>query len=116
MDILFKRDKDRETANSESKLRKQFRGNERRANLIRARLDELADAENLEVMRHLPQASCHELKADRKGQLAVKLDHGFRLIFEPGPNPPPLKPDGGLDWSRVTPVLILELAENYHGE
>ncbi len=56
MDILFKREKDRDIANNESKLKKIFRGNPRRAKLVRARLDELVDADNLAVMRFLPQA------------------------------------------------------------
>ena len=116
MDILFKRDKDREIANCDSKLRMEFRGNPRRAKLVHARLDELYDADNLEVMRRLPQADCHELKGDRKGQIAVKLDGGYRIVFECANAPRPEKPDGGLDWAKVTAIRILELAENYHNE
>ncbi len=101
-------------ANSDAKLRKRFRGNARRANLVRARFDELADADTLEVMRSIPQAYCHELTGDRKGQIAVKLDGRYRLIFEVAENPVPSKPDGGLDWTRVTQIEILELAVDYH--
>jgi len=115
MDILFKRKKDRVLANSEVELKKEFRGTQRRSKLIRARLDELADSENLEVMRTLPQAYCHELKGKRGGQLAVKLDKGFRMVFEVVNDPIPRKPDGGLDWSQVTAIRILKLAEDYHG-
>jgi plasmid maintenance system killer protein len=97
MDILFKRKKDREIANNETKLKKAYRGNPRRAELIRARLDEMADAENLMVMRALPQARCHELKGSRSGELAVKLDKGYRLVFEVANEPVPKKADGGLD-------------------
>ncbi len=114
MDILFKREKDRDIANNESKLKKIFRGNPRRAKLVRARLDELIDADNLAVMRFLPQAYCHELKEDRAGQLSVKLDKGFRMVFEVADEPIPRKSDGGLDWTRVTAIRILELAEDYH--
>lgn len=114
MDILFKREKERELANNDSILRKEFRGNPRRAKTIRTRLDELADAENLGVMRALPQAHCHELRANRAGQLAVRLDKGYRMVFEVANDPIPVKPDGGLDWGRVTAVRILELAEDYH--
>ena len=74
MDILFKRKKDLQLANNESKLKKEFRGNPRRSKLIRARLDELADVDDLAAMRSLPQAYCHELKGSRAGQLVVKLD------------------------------------------
>ena len=114
MDILFKRKKDLELANNDSKLKKAFRGNPRRARLIRARLDELADVGNLAVMRTLPQAYCHELKGNRIGQLAVKLDKGFRMVFEVANEPTPEKPDGGLDWTQASAIRILELAENYH--
>lgn len=114
MDILFKRIKDREIANSQSKLRKKFRGNIRRTKLVRARFDELADADNLAVMRKLPQAHCHELKGSRAGQLAVKLDKGFRMVFEVANEPIPQKADKGLDWNEVTAIRIIELAEDYH--
>ncbi len=114
MDILFKRNKDRDIANNESKLKQKFKGNPRRSKLIRARLEDLADADNLAVMRHLPQAYCHELKRSRAGQLAVKLDKCFRMVFEVVNDPIPRKPDGGLDWSKATAIQILELAEDYH--
>ena len=114
MDILFKRKKDREIANNESRLRKEFRGNPRRSKLVRNRLDELADVNNLAEMSSLPQAGCHELKGSRADQLAVKLDKGFRMIFEVANEPIPRKADSGLDWSQVTTIRILNLAEDYH--
>lgn len=114
MDIFFKRKKDRQTANSQDKLEKKFRGNPRRAKLVRARLDDLADADNLAVLRDLPQAACHELRGKRSGQLAVKLDKGFRMLFEVANDPVPRKSDGGLDWTRVTAIRVLELSKDYH--
>jgi len=114
MDILFKKQKDRIISNDESKLKLKYKGNPRRSKLIRARFDELADVDNLAAMRFLPQAYCHELKGNRAGQLAVKLDQGYRMVFEPADNPVPKKKDGGLDWDRVTAIRILELSEDYH--
>jgi len=114
MDIIFKRKKDRDLVNNDSKLKQKYKGNQRRHKLIRARLDELADAENLMTLRYLPQSNCHELKGNRKGQLAVNLDKGFRIIFEPANIPIPEKKDGGLDWEGVTVVRILDLSEDYH--
>ena len=114
MDILFRREKDRDIANNESKLKRRFRGNPRRAKLVRGRLDELVDAENLAVMRTLPQARCHELKGERSGQLAVKLDKGYRMLFHVVNKPIPHEQDGGLDWTQVTAIRIIELAEDYH--
>lgn len=114
MDILFKKSKDRDLANNESRLKKRFKGNPRRAKLVKERLDELADVENLSVMRSLPQAQCHELKGRRAGQFAVKLDKGFRMVFEVANEPIPHKSDGGLDWTQITAIRILEIAEDYH--
>ncbi len=64
-------------------------------------------------MRALPQARCHELLGNRKGELAVDLKHPYRLIFEPANDPIPRKPDGGLDWTQVTAINILEVVD-YH--
>jgi proteic killer suppression protein len=74
----------------------------------------MAAASTLAVLGTLPQARCHELAGDRKGQLAVDLKHPYRLVFRPANNPVPLKPDGGLDWAKVTAVTILEVVD-YHG-
>jgi proteic killer suppression protein len=61
-----------------------------------------------------PPERCHELKEGRKGQLSVDLAHPYRLLFEPLENPYPKLPDGGLDWSRVTGIMIIGV-ENTHG-
>jgi proteic killer suppression protein len=52
---------------------------------------------------------------DHAGQLALDLDHPYRLIFEPADEPIPTKSDGGLDWNQVTAVRIIGV-ENYHGK
>ena len=83
------------------------------AKLLGRRIDELRDARNLEEMRLLPQAKCHELKGDRKGTLSVALEQPYRLIFEPANNPVLKRPDGGLDWTEVTAIRVLAV-ENYH--
>jgi len=62
----------------------------------------------------LPQVRCHELKGDRTGQLSLDLDHPYRLIIEPAHDPIPRKPDGGLDWNKVTAVMIVGV-EDTHG-
>ncbi len=86
--------------------------NEQRAKLIRRRLDDLRAAPTVEVMRNLP-GRCHELKGDRKGQLSLDLDGPYRLIFMPANNPTPTKADGGLDWTRVTAVTVLEVSDTH---
>jgi len=83
-----------------------------RAKKIRLRLDDMAAADNLAVMRKLP-GHCHELTGDRAGELAVSLDGPYRLIFEPANEPVPQNADGGLNWVEVTAVRILEIVD-YH--
>ena len=80
--------------------------------VLRDRLDQMNDARNLEDLRWLP-GGWHELKGDRKGQLACSLSGRVRLIFTPAHDPLPTKPDGGLDWTRVTAVENLEIVD-YH--
>ncbi len=112
MDILFQDQKLAKVCNNESLLIRKH--GPVCARLIRRRLDELKVAENLEVLRSLPQMRCHELKGNREGTLAVDLEHPYRLIFEPANDPTPRKPDSGLDWNRVTAIRVLSV-EDYHG-
>jgi len=111
MRILFRTQKLRKLCNSFAALRKKY--GQHCAEIIRRRLDDLDAAAALEDMRELP-GRCHELTANRKGQLALDLAGPYRLTFEPANEPVPLKPDGGLDWSEVTAVRILHV-EDYHG-
>ena len=76
------------------------------------RLDDLDAAANLEDARTLP-GKLHELKGDRKGELAMTVDGGKRLILEPADPGQARKPDGGLDWTLVTAIRILDI-EDYH--
>ena len=88
------------------------RFNLQRSKLIRRRLDDLRAAPSLKTMRALP-GRCHELMGNRKWQLSVDLDGPYRLIFKPAHNPPPTKEDGGLDWERVTAILIIEVTNTH---
>ena len=108
---MFASEKFEEECNSEKLLKKRYGVD--RAKRLRKRLDDLRAAGNLEEMRNLP-GRCHELKGDRAGQLALDLDHPYRLIFEPAHDPVPAKPDGGLDWTNVTAILVVGV-EDYHG-
>ena len=111
MDIIFATSRIARLCNDSHEAEKRW--TQERARLIRKRLDELADADDLSVVRFLPQARCHELKGDRKGQLAVDLDGLWRLIFKPHEDPPPQKGDGGLDWHSVHAIVVLAI-EDYH--
>jgi len=82
------------------------------AKKLLTRFADLEAAENLEQMRTLP-GKCHVLDGDRVGQLAMLLPDGKRLVIEPDVDPIPKKDDGGLDWSRVDAIRIVEICD-YH--
>jgi len=82
------------------------------ASVLLYRLDQLKSADALEDLRFQP-GHWHELIGDRWGQLAVSLNGLERLIFESDHDPRPEKPDGGLDWTTVTAVRIVEITD-YH--
>lgn len=113
MDVYFRTSKFRKHTETIASAQREW--GERRGKLLRRRLDELAAAvPSLEMMRKLPGARCHELTGNLKGKLAVDLDHPYRLLFEPAHDSVPRKPDGGLDWTQVTAITVLEIID-YHG-
>lgn len=61
-----------------------------------------------------PPHRCHELTGNRKGTLSLDLDGPYRLIIQPMNNPLPKRPEGGLDWHRITAIKILGV-EDTHG-
>lgn len=95
MDILFQDQKLEKACNDQALLVRKY--GTIRAKLLMRRLNEFKVADNLAVMRSLPQARCHELRDNKQGTLSVDLDHPYRLIFEPANNPVPQKSDGGLN-------------------
>lgn len=55
----------------------------------------------------------HELKADRDEQISVDVKHPYRLLMIPDHDETPRKPDGGLDWSAISRVTVLEIADTH---
>ena len=110
MDILFESADAAEGYNNERRLVRSH--NVHRAKLIRRRLDDLRAAPTLETMRHLP-GRCHELKGNLALQLSIDLDGPYRLILYPAHNPVPLKPDGGMDWKKVTAITVKEVRNTH---
>jgi len=111
LDIMFSSRKFEKMCNNLSKLVE--RRGQIQAKLIALRLKQLQAAPTLSDMRTLPQVRCHELVGNRKGQLSVDLDYPYRLILIPADEPVPKKPDGGLDWSRVTAIEILGVEDTH---
>ena len=83
------------------------------AGTIKRRMAVLSAARCLADVPVTPPFRRHELAQNRKGQFAVDLDHRLRLVFRPNHNPLPVKPDGGLDLSKITEITILEV-KDYH--
>ena len=100
----------KELADAMTILRKYGPDNGRR---VCRRLADLMAAENLETLRFLPQLRAHELAGDRAGQISVDVKHPRRLLLMPDHTEIPRKPDGGLDWKRVTKVKILGVIDTH---
>jgi proteic killer suppression protein len=83
------------------------------AKKVNQRMKELRASSNLEVMKTIPAANCHELKGDRQGEFAVNISGNYRIIFEPDHDPLPLKEDNSIDCIRIIDIRILG-TEDYH--
>lgn len=100
----------KELADEKTIVRSYGADNSRR---ICQRLAQLMAADNLETLRLLPQMRAHELTGDRAGQISVDVKHPYRVLILPDHDETPRKPDGGLDWKRVTKVRIIEIADTH---
>jgi proteic killer suppression protein len=111
MKLFFRSSKFQKLCNTDKAMLTQL--GEKRARKLKQRLMELQAADTLQQIARVPPPRCHELSADRQGQLSVDLDHPYRLIFIPADDPTPTREDGGLDWARVTAVELLEIADTH---
>lgn len=84
------------------------------AKKVDIRLQQFSAASSLEKLIHLNGLKCHELHADRSGELSVRISPNHRIVFKPDHEPLPEKEDGGLDWKQVTAIVITEIAVDYH--
>ena len=83
------------------------------AKKVNQRMKDLSASANLEVLKTMPIANCHELKGNKKGEFAVDISGNYRLIFVPDHNPVPIKDDNSIDCIQITDILILG-TEDYH--
>ncbi len=111
MEISFASRNLQKACNSQKEMRRKF--GKATADKLQQRLAELMAAGTLDDVMRLPSARCHQLSHDRKGHLAVDLVNPKRLIFVPDHNPVPTKPDGGLDWTKVTRITVKQIVD-YH--
>ncbi|MCY4623370.1 MAG: killer suppression protein [bacterium] len=108
VEIAFRSYRIEALCSSEKALRRKY--GQDGARKIKLRLSQLEAVETLEAMRGI--ARCHELTHDRRGQLALDLHRGFRLIVEPAGDWRS-KRDGGLDWRSVSETVVVAI-EDYH--
>ena len=80
------------------------------ARKLRARLSDLEAAERV---TDLVAGNPHPLRGGRRGQFALDLAGGWRLVFSPDHDPCPTRPDGGIDWDQVT-IVCVEYIGDYH--
>ncbi len=110
MKIDFLSVKDKDFFEDSKKVAKKYGpGN---AKKLQSRLDDLDAAQSMDDMRNMP-GHWEELKNDRAGQFSTRLQGGLRLMVKPQKQPPPTKPDGGLDWRAIDNIYIFEMAD-YH--
>jgi plasmid maintenance system killer protein len=69
--------------------------------------------QNLEELSKLPQTRLHQLSGDRHEQFSVDVKHPYRLILVSAHEETPRKPDGGLDWARITKVQVIEITDTH---
>ena len=111
MQITFATTRMHKMCNSAAKLRGEW--GPTMAKIIQRRLDDLAAAANLEVMRTLP-GRCHQLRGNLNGHFAVHLERpGSNTCFVPTNDPLPVDASGRLDWGKVTMIEIVGIGD-YH--
>lgn len=113
MEVLFKSGKLQKICNSQKALRRQY--GTVNGDRIASRLVEMEAVNTLADLFAIPQARCHAMTADRRGQFSVDVEHPYRLFFEPADEPVPTKSDGSIDLARVKAVRVLEIADP-HGK
>ena len=109
MEVVFRNERLRKLINDFSALQRKY--GEQVAKKVAIRLHHLESVRTLEDMKSLP-GRCHELKHDRKGQLALDLSKNYRLVFQPR-EASSTEGGGSLDWSQVESVVVLEIID-YH--
>ena len=73
----------------------------------------LSDFRAADFVTSLPAGKPHPLVRDRKGQYAVSLAGGCRVVFIPDYDKIPIASTGGVDWARVEKIKIIEIGD-YH--
>ena len=111
MEISFRNNKLAKVLNAEKELLRAYGTDNGRR--IGRRLQNIADAANLEELSKLPQTRVHQLFGDRAEQISVDAKHPYRIILVCDHAETPRKQDGGLDWARITKVQVIEIIDTH---
>ena len=111
MKIIFDKKRLGETCNSEKECKREW--GEAGAKKVGQRLKELAAADTLQDMWHIPAAGFHALHGDREGQYAVSLHGAFRLVFEAVREAEDEAAGEEVDLSEIRKIRVLEVTD-YH--
>ena len=110
MNIFYQKNRLQKQLSDASEIKKAFGVMARR---VSQRLAEINAAPNLAVLMKIPQANCHSLTGDRRGEWALDVSHNFRMIFEIFTDPLPVNEDGTINHELITDICILRV-EDYH--
>jgi toxin HigB-1 len=113
MDFECRNNKLRTVLDDPSLMKKRY--GEPAAKRLQKRIVELWACGSLIEMRQHTGARLHQLQGTRDGQYAVDVDGGRRSISEPSDNPVPMLPDGGIDESKITCIVLLEVEDDPEG-
>lgn len=105
MDLRYSSSKLQKICNSDANMKAKY--GPQMAKKMQQRLMELKAADTLAQISRVPPPRCHEHTGNNRGKLTVDLVHPYRLVFQPNHNPVPVKVDGGLDWEKVTSIVVL---------
>lgn len=111
MEISFINKKLAKVLNSEKEILKTYGSDNGRR--IAKRLTDIKAAANLEDLSKLPQTRVHELSQNRNEQISVDVKHPYRLLMISDHDETPRKPEGGLDWRRITKVKVIEITDTH---
>ena len=110
MDIGFATTKLEKVLNSEALIRREY--GDVNGHKIMLRMAVFAAAPSLDHVPKTKPERCHQLTGDRDEGFAVDIEHPFRLLFR-AQEPIPRKPDGGIDLTAVTRIVIIGI-KDYH--
>jgi plasmid maintenance system killer protein len=111
MQIRFANVKLEKVLSTEKTLNRTF--GQQMAKRIKTGLAVLGAADDLGRVPVGGSIRCHQLSQDRDEQFAIDLVHPHRMVFEVDHNPIPRLKDRGIDRSKVTRIVIVEISD-YH--